>query len=123
MRGELMWGSTAPNAPYGMNTVSRLVRIGCGSPPNCAYGCSNPPGGSSTSVRLPNGGEFALINSYSPLGMSYVRPYDPRTAVRPLPLTSHAMPTRGERCNHCLFNPDPPGWTPASPGAMSPARP
>src|SRR5215216_3710825 len=116
MRGELMSGLTAPNAPNGMNWVSRPVTIGCGSPPRCAYGRSKPPDGSSTSVRLPNGGEFALINSYSAFGKSYVSPYEPRTAVRPSPVTSHATPRRGDRFTHCLFTPLRPGGKPASPG-------
>jgi len=61
MRGELMSGSVAPNAPKGMYCVSRLVRIGCGLPPIAEYGSSKPPGGSVMSDRLPNGGADALM--------------------------------------------------------------
>ena len=55
-RGELMSGSIAPNAPYGMNSVFAFVTIGCGSPPNCRYGIVEQPGRILDSVRLPNGG-------------------------------------------------------------------
>ena len=82
MRGELMLGSVAPNAPNGMYCVSRLVTIGCGSPP-MPYGSSKPPAGSTISDRLPNGGAEALMLWRSAVGKSYEMPYDERRAVRP----------------------------------------
>ena len=36
---------------------------------------------------------------------SYAIAYDERTASRPSPCTSHAMPPRGDRFHHCLFIP------------------
>src|SRR5678815_110693 len=52
---------------------------------------------------------------------SYASPYDPLTAVRPLPVTSHATPARGDRFHHCVFMPDLPGGNPGSPGYISTA--
>src|SRR4249919_2410029 len=114
MRGELMSGSVAPNAPNGMYCVSRLVTIGCGLVP--PYGSSKPPAGSTISDRLPNGGAEALMLWRSAVGKSYEMPYEERRAVRPLPLTSHAQPTRGEKFSHCIFSPVWPPGKPASPG-------
>src|SRR5688572_13367813 len=103
-----MSGFIAPNAPAGGKTVSRLVAIGCGFPPRCPYGSSNPPGGKSTNVRLPNGGADVWRNWKSPTGKSYASPYDDRTDMRPSPVTSQATPTRGEKFSHCRFMPDDP---------------
>src|SRR4030095_91105 len=61
------------------------------------------------------------LKKYSPVGKSFINAYDERTAVRPLPLTSHAMPTRGEKFHHFLVKPDVPGGKPGSPGEMRPA--
>src|SRR6266852_5728443 len=47
-------------------------------------------------------------------------PYDERTASRPLPVTSHATPTRGDTFVHCFFNPVLPFGNPGSPGYSRP---
>src|SRR5687768_8041195 len=52
---------------------------------------------------------------------SYANPYEARTAVRPVPVTFHATPTRGDRFHHCGFIPEFPDGNPGSPGNSRPA--
>src|SRR5688572_2769861 len=111
-----MLESVAPNAPKGMNCTSRAATIGCGSPPMCPYGLSNPPGGFSISERLPHGGDCVLMLWRSAVGKSYATPYEVRTAIRPSPVTSHATPTRGEKFHHFGTRPVFPPGKPGSPG-------
>src|SRR6266540_7208417 len=88
VRGELISGCIAPNAPPIGNTVFLLFRMGCGSPPIAPYGLSKPPGGDGTANRPPNGGADVWRKRKSPTGKSYASEYDDCTAVRPLPVTS-----------------------------------
>src|SRR5688500_6901 len=99
-----------------MNCTSRAATIGCGSPPMTLYGSSNPPGGFSSSDRFPHGGDCVLMLWRSAVGKSYATPYDERTAMRPSPVTSQAIPTRGEKFHHCVTRPVLPDGNPGSPG-------
>jgi len=54
----------------------------------------NPPGGSMTRVRLPKGGLATFCMWYPDAGKSQASEYDDRTAIVPLPLTSHAKAAR-----------------------------
>src|SRR5258705_11932025 len=101
IRGELMPGSIVPKVPNGTYGVLALVTMGCGSLP--WYGSSN--GTDVSSERFPNGGALASMLWYSPDMKSYATAYDERTASRPCPRTSQAMPPRRARAHHCLFIP------------------
>src|SRR5258705_13670136 len=51
---------------------------------------------------------------------SYANAYDARSAMRPLPFTSHATPARGEKFVHCLLRPVFPDGKPAPAGFLYP---
>src|SRR5436189_568022 len=107
-----MSGSIDEKTPPTGYFVSGPVTIGCGLPPISRYGSSNRPEGSLTTMRLPYGGAPARLEKYSPVGKSYISAYDERTAIRPVPLTSHAIPSRGETFHHFLVKPDVPDGKP-----------
>ena len=66
------------------------------------------------------GADVALYQRYAACMKSYASAYDDRTAVRPSPVTSQAMPARGARFVHCFLRAACPG-EPGSPGYTRPS--
>src|SRR5215510_9222881 len=93
--------------PPGANRTSLSSLYGNMLPPGtAAHGSSNPPGRFVKIVRLPHGGALVASVRHFNARKSYASPYEARTDIVPSPFTSHASPTRGEKCHHCLFAPD-----------------
>src|SRR5437764_742082 len=91
------------------------------SPPGLPRnGLSRPPGGALSRTSDPQGGATEVLRWNCAFTNSYDLPYEARMFVRPLPVGSHARPTRGPRLPHCFSIP---AWVgnPGSPGKYRPA--